>query len=392
MARKIIALLFVAMMALTLGSAQAVQTHGMNTANVPVADRSAQALQKALQEACNQVLVKISGNTSVSTVPVVQNAQRKINNLVESYSYATQTDSPGDSQLMLHVVFEAGAIKRLLKNAGQAIWSSDRPLTLIWLSVPEGLQTTVLSSDDTNSLTTLIKQTAQQRGIPMILPTMDLQDQAEAALTSTQLPSNHQLTVSAQRYGVQSVLAGSIMSCGNGQFQGEWQLLLHGTPYEWQTSGANVVQAVTNGINQAADMMANQLATIDSTSLQSTLTMQIDGVASLNDYVHVVAVLRHLTVVSKVTVSDMQNDTLLLKVNVVGGADGLVNALKIVQHLTAHAAPANDNAQHTNLFYHWHSAQQHPNNSVPAQAVAQNFNQTTSNGNKNNGQATDIAH
>ncbi len=369
MAQKIITLFLTAAMLLVISSAQAVQVRGMNTANVPVADRSDQSLQKALQTAFNQVLVKMSGNTSVSTVPAVQNASSNINNLVVSYSYSTQTNAAGNSQLMLYVVFDGSAMKHLLKNAGQSIWSSDRPLTLIWLSVSQGVQNNVISSGDSSPIITSIKQVTEQRGVPIIFPTMDLQDQANIASTPAQLPSSQQLTTSVQRYGVKSALAGSIINNGSEQFQGEWKLLLNGTPYEWQTNGMSVEQVITNGINQAADMMANQLATIDSKNLQSTVMLQISGVENLDDYVHVVAALRRLADVSKVTVNDMSNDILLLEVNAAGGSSGLVSALKMVDHLTAEAAPADVGTNQANLFYHY----------------SENTNQPINNGNDNNG-------
>jgi len=116
---------------LIVSSAEAVQIHSMNMANVLVVDHSQQTLQQALQTALNQVLVKMSGNASVNTVPAIQNAQKRVNNLVVSYSYSTKKNRSRSSQLMLHVVFDGSAVQRLLKNAGQAIWGNDRPLTLI---------------------------------------------------------------------------------------------------------------------------------------------------------------------------------------------------------------------------------------------------------------------
>ena len=316
-----------------------------------------------------------------------------IKNLVISYSYSTQKDASGNSELMLHVVFDTAGLKEVLKNAGQAIWGTDRPLTLIWLSVPEGIQTNVISSDDSTLLTGSIKQTAEQRGVPIIFPTMDLQDQADAALMSRQLPSNQQLTTSARRYGVQSVLAGTIVSDSDGQVEGEWKLFLNDTPYEWQTSGTNIKQVAINGLQQAADMMANQLATINSKNLQSVVMLRISGVENLDDYVHVVAALRHLTVVSKVTVNDMNNNTLLLQVSAISDVDAVVNALRAVDHLTAETAPSGTDPNQTNLFYHWQSPQAQndssqtvqPSQSI-SQSASQNINQlTNNNGNGKNG-------
>jgi len=367
-----------------MGHAQAVQIRDMNTANVMVVGRSEKSLQEALKTAFNQVLVKMSGNTSVGTVPAVLNAQSRIKSLVISYSYSAQKNVSGNSELILHVVFDPAGLKHVLKSAGQAIWGSDRPLTLIWLSVPEGIQTNVISSDDSSSLAVSISRAAERRGVPVIFPTMDLQDQADAALMPRQLPSNQQLTTSARRYGVQSVLAGTIVS-DNGQAQGEWKLFLNDTPYEWQTSGASIKQVANNGLQQAADMMANQLATINSKSLQSVVMLQISGVENLDDYVHVVAALRRLTVVSKVTVNDMNNNTLLLQVRATSDVDSLVNALRAVNHLTTQAAPSDAGPSQTNLFYHWQSSQAQNDSSQPVQPASESASESVNQLTNNNG-------
>ena len=345
---------------LVIANAYAVVVSDINTADIPVSDRSNSVLQQGFHQALNQVLIKISGNTGVPTLPAVQNAQPKLSDLIESYAYSAEAEATPSAPLLLHVIFNQNAIYKLLKNAGQSIWGSDRPLTLLWVSVPQDSSEAVLSSDSATPLIASIKQLAKQRGVPILFPTMDLEDEADVALTSSQLPANDQLTASAQRYAVQSVLAGSIV-VNNSQLVGEWKLVLNGTPYEWQSSGADLTQVVTNAMDRAADMMANQLSAVDSQGLQSTVIMQVSGVNDLDDYVHVVDNLRRLTPVSTVVVSDMSNNLLLLKVSVSGGVNGLMEALKNSQNLVLQAAPADVGLHQATLFYQWG----HPNQPDP---------------------------
>jgi hypothetical protein len=320
--------------------------------DVPVADNSPNTLQKTLPAAFDQVLVKVSGNAAVMTLPAIEAVIPKINNYVESYSYATQTDAQGKQTLMLHVVFDNKVVKQVLQNAGQAIWGSNRPLTLVWLALPQGGQTTVLASDDNDDLMTTLKQAAMSRGVPVIFPVMDLEDEANVAQITSALPTTDQLQQIAKKYGVNSLLAGNIVN----SVEGEWRLVLNGTPYEWQTSGVNTAQVVRNAIDRAADMMVNQLAPVGGKNLENTVTLQISGVQNLHDYVDVVAALKKLTPVAEVTVSDMSNNMLLLKVKMVGGVDELVGALKNTDNFAALAAPATAAPGHVDLFYRWTTA------------------------------------
>ncbi|PNT88474.1 DUF2066 domain-containing protein [Coxiella burnetii] len=333
----------------------AVEIRGINVATVAVSDQSPQTLQTALPQALEQVLIRMSGNTGVMTLPTVQDAVPQISHYVEKYSYATKTDESGKQQLLLQVVFDTRAVKRLLQNANQAIWSANRPLTMVWVSIPNGKQSQILASDSQNPALHALKQVAAFRGVPVIFPAMDLEDQINVAQPASTLPNNQQLQAISQRYGVDSILSGAVVSGENGQLQGEWQLFLNGTPYEWQTSGANVVQVVNNGIDRAADMMANQFATLDSKGMGSLATMQVTGVKTLDDYVHVVSTLKHLTPVAKVSVSDMNADMLLLKIKTIGNLDDLVKSLKSVSHLVAETAPTQPELNAANLFYRWKS-------------------------------------
>ena len=45
------------------------------------------------------------------------------------------------------------------------------------------------------------------------------------------------------------------MKEGNGGLQGEWQLFLKGTPYEWKTTGNDVIEVLMNGVSLVVDMM-----------------------------------------------------------------------------------------------------------------------------------------
>lgn len=331
----------------------AVEVPDLYCADILVADTSSSALQKGIDAALGQVLIKISGNTAVMTLPAVQNNLPRIKNYVESYSYSTQAVD-GHQSMFLHIVFDPKSMTQLLQNADQAIWGEDRPLTVVWLSLPQGSQNIVLSSETPNPLMQTLQKAAAARGIPMIFPTMDLEDEANVAQTISALPTNDQLQAIAQKYGVKSLLAGTIVNQADGQMESEWRLVLNGTPYEWQTTGSDLTQVVVNGLDRAADMMANQLAAIGSKAMENTVTLQIDGVQDLNDYSHVIEALKKLTPVVDVTVNDMSGSTLQLQVKTIGSVDQLVSALQDAANFVSMAAPAEaapGNGDH--LFYQW---------------------------------------
>ena len=334
-------------------SGMAVQVQDMNIAFVDVPDQSDPTFQKVLPQALEQVLIRMSGNTDVMTLPSVQNILPQISRYIEKYSYVTRIEDNQNQQLLLQVAFNPQAIKQLLKNANQTILSINRPLMMVWFSIPNETQSQILASDSQKPVIQAVKQVAFVRGVPIIFPMMDLEDKINVQPHPSTVPNNQQLQAISQRYEVDSILSGTVIAAKECQLQGEWKFFLNETSYEWQTSGSNLIQVVKNGVNRAVDMMINQFATLDSKGMESLVTMQVSGVKTLDDYVHVVSTLKHLMPVTKVSVSGITADMLLLKIKATGNLDDLVQALKAVSHLVAETAPIQTGLTATHLFYHW---------------------------------------
>lgn len=321
------------------------------SAVVPVADRSAASLKQVLPQTIGDALVKISGNATVMTVPAIQTALADANRYVVSYRFAPNPDTQNTTQpWLVYIQFDQHGLEKLLKDNGQAIWGANRPQTLLWLSVPQSDQVSVLASGDTTALGQIVQQTADARGMPFMLPTMDLQDEANAPSDISQLPNDVQMQNEAARYGVESILAVSITAGDSNTLNAQWKLLVDGTPYMWQKSGNDVSALLSSGLNTAADMLANRFATLKSSGLRSNVMMEVGNVVDLSQYSQVLALLKKLSAVAGVKVVDMSQNTLLLQVSVTGGSAVLANALQTVAELKSQT-PATNAAQPADLYY-----------------------------------------
>src|SRR3989339_1764491 len=124
-------------------SAQADVVAHLNTAQLPVADHSSQALNQAFSTAFDDVLIKMTGNPSIGTLPAIQSAKSNIKRYVQSFNYVTQTpkasiaegQSIQTAQLFLQITFDKTALKHLIQQAGQTIWDPNRPQTLVWIKI-----------------------------------------------------------------------------------------------------------------------------------------------------------------------------------------------------------------------------------------------------------------
>ncbi|MCB1826778.1 MAG: DUF2066 domain-containing protein [Coxiellaceae bacterium] len=348
--RKYLSYLVFSVLLLIAGGVQAVQVSGLNATTLPIDNTSEAAREAALPKALGQVLVKMSGNPAIMTVPIVQNALGDANTMIQSYGYRNQEQSDGQAQLLLQITFDRKALKQLLAKAGQADWSSDRPLTLVWVQMQGDAEPEILSNSVNLPLSQALLKAAKARGVPVLMPAMDLEDQAFVSEDPEKFDTSL-LQQAAQRYAAAAVLAGNVQQVGS-KWQGQWMLLMNGAPYRWRNTADSSAALLSQAINDMANLMANQLAVVDDKNLQTSVVLDVNNVMDLDDYAKVISAVRHLMPVTSVRIKDMNGSDLLLQVKTVGGEQALAEALSSARNFTAVETSENTNST-ADLFYRW---------------------------------------
>ena len=299
-------------------------------AQAPLEGRSEAAQTAAFQAALRSVLIRVTGRRTADEdaefAPLVGNARR----------YVQQFRTAPDNQLW--VAFDGSAIERWLTQNGQPLWGHDRPSTLVWLTVPNGVPNgaphgaagsspnappngpqagTVLSSDDSSELKDSIEAAAAVRGIPLIWP-----DAATAG--STAAPAD-----AAHRLGAEGVLIGRA-STATTSANVRWTLLFQDHSSEF--SGP------LEGVNRAADLYAGLFATSGSLA---PIDVEISGVADLRDYASVQRYLESLSFINHVAVLGLSADSVKFRLTARGGAEPLAQAIAVSGKLQA--LPAGEN-------------------------------------------------
>ncbi len=348
--------------------AMALTNPRLNQAVVVVTSRDAAEFKQALVSAYAEVLVKLSGNPAIMTVAEIQNSVADANKYLVSYSYQRRTDPMTHaSKLYLHAFFDKAAIKKLLEGAGQTVWDSTRPITLILLSVDGDTHNNIISSVDDDPLIVTTVGAAKKRGLEVIFPVMDLQDQSALDGESDGELLSVQKREVMQRYQVKSILFGTIVHAPENNFKITWSLMLGRSSYQWVTANTDIQQAINLGMDKLISVLASHYATMSSAKLISQVFLKVTGVNGLRDYVKVVSVVRHLSNVVGVSVKDMDLDSLLLQVKVTGGVGVLSKSLRRTAKLSFEAAPLSAGKNAANLVYHWAEAVSQP--AVKAQEI-----------------------
>lgn len=331
----------------------------LNEARVPVADRSAGVFATALPLAYKQVLIKLSANPAIMSIQQVADSVVRAQEYLTSYSY----QKAENSALGLHVVFDEAAIKALLEGVNQRVWEGERSPTLILLSMQTEAGQNVISSLQDSPLISVLQTAAKDRGLRVIFPVMDLEDQS-VLVNQQGEQTNMNFTPFMDRYQVKSVLFGKVVLDADNQYHIAWTMALGNTQNQWSSENTDITNAIAVGMDKLLETLANHYASIQSTKALANVFLEVDGINGLRDYVKVVSAVRHLHNVKAVSVKDMNLKSLVLQVKVAGGAEALVGELSHSNNLTPLSSTNEEGASTENLVYQWVQSKPLPANSA----------------------------
>lgn len=280
---------------------------------VSVAGYDAAARDQALSVALSEVLVRVSGSQKAPQHPalarVVKNAQR----LVQRFNYETAPvvapepasavaaavitpQPPPAPSLQLHAIFDVPGVGRVLNAAGFNIWV-DRQQTVLWLALDSGTEQTLIGADAPAPLGPLLKAATDRRGLPLLYPLLDLEDQQALLFKDVIDGAPERIRNAAQRYQPDAVLAGYVHMTAPDQYDSRWTLYQQDGAPNWTAQGS-LQQVIDAGIDGAADQLARH--TPAASNKDAGVQLHVSGITDLNRYADVEHYLTGMSVVAHV--------------------------------------------------------------------------------------------
>jgi len=282
-------LMFLAL--LTPATALGVRVEGLYRAAVEVVDKGAEARTSGFRTAIEQVLVKVTGSTDVIADERLEPILEQPARYVQQFRYEQLETEPADDdaaeapdsqaaesgngedragqtesveaepvpQYRLRVVFAQRRIEQLLKDREIPTWDVYRPQVLVWLAFDDGQRRTLVAADDDSGIDEALREVAERRGLPLLLPLLDMEDQRRVEYFDIQGGFLDRVREASSRYNAPLVLIGHVYRA-NGDWRGEWTLLEPDDRSGWLTRTEEPEQAVHTGIGGLADRLAARLA------------------------------------------------------------------------------------------------------------------------------------
>ena len=306
------------------GSAAA-ELGDLYAAEVPVTDDSPQARNNGLAAAMQEVLVRLSGRADVISQSGAAALSGRASSLVQQYRYRLGGDA---SQRYLWAKFDKSALDSQMRAEGIPVWGRQRPRVLLWLAVESNGSRQMLNFESDAQARNALRARAEQRGMPLQLPLMDLQDQA--ALSAADIWSEYAAAINeaSRRYPHDVILTGRLRTLGGGRWQADWTLWEADQPQNFRASGA-WGEALLSGIDRGQDLLAARFAPALGSGGPERLLVRFNGIGSLAAYGRLLTLLNAQESVTRVDLRQVGEDSVLTELQVRGGRSALTRGLSL---------------------------------------------------------------
>ncbi|NQY89748.1 MAG: DUF2066 domain-containing protein [Colwellia sp.] len=367
MFKTLIFLLFVIASFLPFSAIEAVEVKDLYQASVTIKSRNNTDRATALKEALAAIMVKVGGNKSVLANKIIKKSLLDYRLYLNQYRYQLKTlhtikstgENPAQSkQLFLLASFNEDKINQLFQQANLALWGSLRPQVLLWLVNEDGLTRTIMSNSTDSKLAVMVNDFSAQRGLPIMMPLMDLTDASQIKLSDIWGRFEQPVRKASSRYLAEAIVIMRISNssllafddvepnnCGllctqaplkEKRYTLDWSLLgwsIAGEQqiFSQQYQGSERQKLLQQGLADITELIYQHYA-LSATS-QNNFIIEVVNIDSLATYVDVFEFLTNLSAVKTITLLSAEGASRRFNLQLLGSADALLASLKLNKQL-----------------------------------------------------------
>lgn len=340
----------------THGAVNAAVVTGLYEVRMPVVGKSSAERQDSLRKAFEELLVRITGQSNIAQQPEGVALLDKTAQFIRQYRYELQNQPKygrpsiaigaapeilpsTKNEQTLWVQFDEVAVRDAITQAKLPLWGATRPSTLLWVAVQDFDQRFLVDANQLSDAADAIKLAARQRGLPVVLPTGDSQDQSRINITDIWGDFADQVLDASLRYGTEAILTGRVGVDPFGTWQSRWTLYHDGTTASWNSEQRDLNASIRDGLGGAADRLAMKYASRRTVGHIAEYFMEIQNNGRVEDYVRATAYLRSVAAINKYQLVQVAENYVLYRVLLNGDRDNLEQAIGLGQTLLPARVP-----------------------------------------------------
>ena len=328
---NLVSLIFIGNILLYATPIHAQTVSDLYQATIPVSSNTVAERDIAIKQALTAVLLKVSGEPTVIKNVALQAQLKNPAVLVEQYTYQSVANTNGgvSANLFLKVNFNANKVKQLILKNGFSIWGVNRPTVLIWLTTKDQTGEHFLTAETQAAAITVMQEQAQQRGLPIILPLLDMVDLNTLSLNDINEVNKVALNAALKRYGADATAILQLQQSTTQSFEGVWTLIVQNEVQSWPVQAEQIEQILQQGIDSISNILAKRYGTHAQNTEEAPVILKITQVGSAAAYQQSLAYLKSLAAVKNVQVIKLDENAVFFQIDLLGSRQNFLEGLSL---------------------------------------------------------------
>ncbi len=344
---RIVCFLVAAVVYALAGSAtlSAVEVRDLYEAEVLVADKSEDAREAGLGDALLRVITKVSGVPAPRSDPTLARAVERPGSYVQQFRYrqvpaseALGSEAP-EQRWRLWARFDSRVVDGLVRDAGLRVWGRVRPAIMVWVAVDHSGSRRILGGEEAPEFAKIIRDAARQRGVPVVLPLLDLEDQGRLRVSDVWGGFRDRIQQASGRYQSNVIFTGRVYRLLPTLWEGRFSLITGDTVEEWSNQSDILELLLADAANAMATRLALRFAGPAGIAGAYGFGVIVSGVHSVGDYARALGYLSTLEQITDVSVTRVNADEVRFFVETRGGQDALLKVVALGGTLARESLP-----------------------------------------------------
>jgi len=322
----------------------AVDIKGLYEVEVPVYSQAKKARKDAMRRGLLEVLIKISGSSDIPFTPGIPGVLGNAAQYVQQFRYSVWPASRPVPQVpvgekipnkILWVKYDKQALNKILQNQGLPIWGRSRPVALIWLAVEDNGERYLLGNDNNDEMKRLFEIESKRRGMPILLPLLDLQDQVAIRVLDVWGDFQEEILQASLRYQTKAILSGRLFRDSYDGWLAKWTLYEENERVNWESTGSSQASVFGDAIDKVANRLSARYAQVINETSEDAFFIIVKNVNKLSDYARVNKYLKSLASVADASAVRLDSNNVTFRLDIKGAEQGVVTAIELGKVLVA---------------------------------------------------------
>lgn len=313
---------------------------------------------EAVSEALERVLVRVTGREDIVREEAVRNALDDANDYLSTFRFensdVTLTNVLGEQVPTKRMVmqFDQGSVEQFLVRNRLPVWGAKRPETLVWLADRLDGSERILSDSDGSDMVEALTTRARERGVPLVLPIMDLDDTLNVAFTDIYGLFTAEIDEASERYNPDAVLVGRVTRQNNG-FKADFVYLVNEERQRFEVTADSRRGLMHAVVDRVGLRLAEQYAVVLDPALAGQLSLRVNAVSDLATLAEVERYLESLNVISQATLRQVAPDSIQFDLEISGDRTQFQDVLALDDRLSVVEETDLASQLDTELVYEW---------------------------------------